>query len=240
MNRPLIRCSSIGQIMGAAQSIPDDAPEHIKAIAASKKRTDDDKKTLEEYKNSILSASAKSYLNKLAKEAVYNYRKHLEIKYFKKGIACEDDLIDLANRVFFMFLSKNKERRSNELITGEPDLILDDAIWDVKNAWSLDTFPVTPEEAHNPDYEWQLRGYLHLFDKQHARIVYGLVDTPEELYRYEQADLHIVSHLPPNMRITVCDYVRDMEKERLMLIKLEKAQQYIIDQMARIQAAHNY
>lgn len=240
MNKPLIRCSSIGKIMGAAQSIPDDAPENIKAIAASKKRTDEEKATLEEYKNSILSATAKSYLNTVAKELVYAYHKQLEIKYFKKGIQCEDDLIDLANHVFHMFLSKNTTRRSTDLITGEPDLILDDAIWDVKNAWSLDTFPVTPEEAHNPDYEWQLRGYFYLYDKQYGRIVYGLVDTPEELYRYEQADLHIVSHLPKNMRITVCDYVRDMEKERLMLVKAEKAQQYIIDQIERIKNAHNF
>jgi hypothetical protein len=238
----LIRCSSIGQIMGTPRSIPSDAPANIKAIVKKNNRTDEEKIILEQYKESCLSETAKSYLNKLAKEFVYSYRKDLEMRYLEKGKECEQDLIDLANMVFGLFLEKNSERRSTDLITGEPDLILDEhnAIWDIKNAWSLDTFPATPEEAHNDDYEWQLRGYLHLFDKQYARVVYGLVNTPEHLIRYEQRDLHIVSHLPANMRITVCDYVRDMKLEQKMLEKCRKAQDYIAEQIKRIQAEHNF
>lgn len=238
----LIRCSSIGKIMGAARSIPDDAPAEILAITKKTKRTDEEKLALEQYKDGILSETAKSYLNALAKEHVYQYRKDLDIKIFAKGRECEEALIDMANRVFGMFITKNEERRSDEFITGEPDLILEseNAIWDIKNAWSLDTFPATPEEAHNDDYEWQLRGYMRLFNKEHARIVYGLVSTPEHLCRYEQRDLHEVNHIPENMRITVCDYTRDLELEAKMLKKVKQAQVYIDQQIERIKSAHNF
>jgi len=226
--------------MGAAQSIPEDAPAHIRAIADSKKRTDEEKRTIELYKQTILSASAKTYLNGLAKEIIYCYRKNLEIKYFKKGIECEQSLIDLVNQVFGMFLEKHTERRSDEFITGEPDLLLEDTVIDVKNAWSLDTFPVTPEEAHSDEYEWQIRGYLRLFNKQYGRVIYGLVDTPEDLIRYEQEDLHRVSHFPQNMRLTVCEYIRDMQKESFMIEKVKAAQQYMLEQVERINAAHRF
>lgn len=235
-----LRCSSIGKIMGTAKSVPDDAPEEILAISRKTKRSDEEKAALEAYKDSILSETAKSYLNSLAKEGVYQYRKELDICMFAKGKECEETLIDMANRVFGMFLVKNTERRSDEFITGEPDLVLDDAIWDIKNAWSLDTFPPTPAEAHNDDYEWQLRGYMRLFDKPYARIVYGLVNTPEHLRRYEQADLHEVSHIPENMRITVCDYKRDSKLEEKMIQKVVAAQAYIQRQTELILGSHTF
>lgn len=234
----LIRCSSIGKIMTSAQSMPDDAPVNILEIKRKTKRTDEEKATFEAFKESILSETAKTYLTGLAKEQVYSYRGELNTKIFEKGKRCEQEAIDLINSVYFMDLEKNIERRNNGIITGEPDLIIEDTIWDVKNAWSIETFPSLPEDAHNSDYEWQIRGYLCLFDKQFGGIRYCFVDTPEELCRYEPQQLHQARHIPTPMRVTPVDYVRDMVLEAKMLAKCKLAQQYIESQIERIKAAH--
>ena len=53
------------------------------------------------------------------------------------------------------------------------------------------------------DYEWQMRGYMMLWDCDTAIVDYCLVDTPEHLIGYEQRELHIVSHIDPEKRVKV-------------------------------------
>lgn len=238
----LIRCSSIGKIMTTAQSVPDDAPENILAIKKKTKRTGEEKATYEAYKESILSETAKTYLKGLAQEQVYGYRDEVNTRIFEKGKRCEQDAIDLINSVFFTDMQKNVERRDNGIITGEPDLIspCGKKGYDVKNAWSLSTFPSLPEDAHDDNYEWQLRGYACLFGWEEFGIRYCIASTPDDLCQYEPAHLHNVSHIPMHMRVTCIDYKRDLALENKMLAKCKAAQAYIEEQIKRIKAAHQY
>ena len=83
-----------------------------------------------------------------------------------------------------MLFIKNKERKSNEFITGEPDNT-QGKIRDIKSSWSLSTFPMHDDRLTNIDYWWQLQGYMELFDLEESELIYCLVDTPEELINDE-------------------------------------------------------
>jgi len=184
----------------------------------------------------LLSKGAKTYLTGLAKEVVYGYREEISSKPMQKGTRCEQESIDLYNQVFFSSLTKNAERRSNDCITGEPDLIGKDFGVDIKTAWSLCTFPALPDDM--PDYEWQARGYMCLFDLPRWDIAYCMIDTPDDLIGYEQYGIHKVSEIDPHLRVTVVSYLRDPEKESRMLDKARAAQLYISETIERIKTIH--
>ena len=204
----LIRCSSLGKIM---------AEPKTKA-------------------EGILSKGAKTYLTGLAKEVVYGYREEISSKAIEKGIRCEQESIDLYNSVFFESLQKHTGRLSNDCITGEPDLVKPDMGIDIKTSWSLLTFPALPEDCS--DYEWQARGYMCLFDKPRWDIAFCMVDTPDDLIGYERLDIHKVSEIDPQLRVTVVTYHRDADKEARMLEKARAAQIYIQETIERIRAIH--
>jgi len=234
----LIHPHALGNIMGSAQSVPDDAPDHIQEIKRKTKRSDDEKAVFENYKNSILSAGAKTYLSSLAKEIVYGYKSKVHTKEMEKGIRCEQDSIDLYNSVFFTMHAKNSERRESDILSGEPDIIDEDIIKDIKTSWSLETFPATKDKAHDDGYEWQGRAYMMLFDKPRFELAFCMVSTPEDLYRYESPDVHCVDHIPPNMRITRVIYERDAEKEMLIDQKCKQAQVFVEQMIAQINCEH--
>lgn len=214
MNNILIRCSSLGKIM-------------TEPTAAATK------------KGEVLSVGAKTYLVSLAKEYVYDFREEVSSKYMEKGKAVEEDSINLYNAVFFRDLKKNTERRDNGLITGECDLIIPEKKGiDIKSSWSLATFPVLTEDCHEKDYEMQARGYMMLWDVPEWEIAYCMVDTPPELMRYEQPELHQVSHIDPQMRVTTISYRRDADIEEAIKNKVVAAQKFIAATIERIRVIH--
>lgn len=155
----MIRCSSIGKIM-----------------------------TKPKNKGAEWSETAKGAMLEAAREKLFNVRKSLDdLKYIEKGKWCEDDGIRLYNDVFLYDLKKVEasERRSNGIITGEPDLIAlgSQKGVDIKVAWSLLTFPLTEDQAGKKEYEWQARGYMCLFDLPEWEIAYCAIDTPDELLK---------------------------------------------------------
>lgn len=210
----LIRCSSLGKIM-------------TEPTAAAKKAGE------------VLSVGAKTYLVSLAKESVYDYREEIGSKYLEKGKRVEDEAIQLYNSVFFLDLKKNAERRDNGLITGECDLIVPGKKGiDIKSPWSLATFPAITEDCHDKDYEWQCRGYMMLWDVPEWEVAYCMVDTPDELMRYEQPELHKVGDIDPQMRITTITYQRDLELEEDIKAKVKAAQDFIVATIEKIKIIH--
>ncbi len=190
-----------------------------------------------------LSVVAKTHLNGLAKEYVYSYHKVITSKYYDKGIQCEDSAIDLYNEVFFTSHTKNTERRNNDWITGEPDIIVPGKrIIDIKNAWSLDTFPATSAEvaevAKKSGYDYQGRAYMWLWGMEEFEIAYCLVSTPCDLCRFEQQDLHDVDHINPALRITRARITRDRAIEEKMMQKVIVAREYLANAVATINLEH--
>jgi hypothetical protein len=226
--------SSVGLIMTDAKSIdPTLLTGDLAAIAKKKTKTDDDKAILQPLHDQTLSVGAKTFLKSLAKEYLFGYHAVVTTKYMEKGLLVEDESIDLYNSVFFTNHKKNTERRENKVLTGECDIFTGRRLIDMKSAWSLDTFPAFSEDAHDPLYEWQGRSYMQLWDCDEFELAYCLVNTPEELIRYEQRDLHIVDHIPPEMRVTSIIYKRDMELEKKLVTKCEVAQKYLEELVSR-------
>lgn len=185
-----------------------------------------------------LSAGAKTYCKQLAKEFAYNYRAEIGSKYLDKGTIVEDLSIDLYNDVFFTSHKKNTERRENEWLTGECDILARDRIIDIKSAWSLATFPAFKEDVHSTDYEWQGRAYMMLWDVDHFELAYCLVSTPAELIGWESEDLHYVDHIPKELRVTCFHYDRCPEREELIKIKATAAQKFISQCVEQIATDH--
>jgi hypothetical protein len=175
-------------------------------------------------KGEALSQTAKSYIIQKAKEDFFEYRSELNSKYITKGLAQEQDSINLLNLVRLEDYKKNEERVDNEWLTGCCDIITDTSIIDIKTSWSLDTFPATSYELKDlSDYEWQGRAYMWLYDMPSFELCYVMVTTaPEIMGEYENGALHYVDHIAPEKRITSITFERDKEidiqmAERLIL-----------------------
>jgi hypothetical protein len=152
-----IRCSSLGKIMTSPKS-----------------------------KGEVLSQTAKTYLKELALEEKFGIRKEFSSRYTDKGNTQEDLAIEMASQVLNLpFALKNTEYFENEFIKGTPDLILEDEIIDIKCSWDGTTFPWFEDELPNKDYFWQMIGYMWLTGKYKARVVYCLVNTPEDIVQDE-------------------------------------------------------
>lgn len=216
MSELLIRCSSLGKIMGEPRSKAD----------------------------GVLSVAAKTYLRELAAQEILGIDFVVQSRQFDKGTACEGDAIELVNRVRGLSLAKNTERRSNGFISGECDLF--DATTregrDTKCAWSAATFPITVSDISGGAlaglYEWQARGYMMLWDASRWHIDYVLLDTPPELIGYEPASLHVVGHVPEHMRLTTWTIERDAEKESRIAVKAAAAREYYAEVVGEFARTH--
>jgi hypothetical protein len=208
----LIRCSSIGRLMTEPKS-KSEGP---------------------------LSVGAKTYIRELAAQDLFGVEFEVSSKHMEKGILVEQDSIDLLNRVRGLSLTKNTERRSNAWITGEADLF--DAErrrgHDIKSSWSVATFPICTTDCEDKLYEWQMRGYLALWDADEWQVDYCLIDTPDKLIGFEPLQLHVVGHIPEHMRLTSWTIKRDMEKEAAIFEKVKHARAYYAQVIAEFDRTH--
>ena len=190
-------------------------------------------------KDEPLSKGAKTVLEKMAKEFVYGFNEVISGKYMEKGIIVEDESIALYNSVFFTDYRKNTERKTNDWVTGECDIFTGDSIIDIKSSWSLATFPATAEAGLDKGYEWQLRAYMMLWDVDSAAIAYCMVNTPDELIKYEQEELHFVDHINEALRVTIVPYERDIKLEEKIKSKVEAARKYLTERVMTIKQQHS-
>jgi hypothetical protein len=212
MNELLIRCSSIGRLMTEPKT---------KAEGP-------------------LSVGAKTYIRSLVAQEIFGVEFEVTSKEMEKGIALEGDAIQLLNRVRGLSLTKNTERRTNHWITGEADLFDVPARrgHDIKVPWSIATFPIAPVDCEDKLYEWQMRGYMWLWDADQWDVNYALLSTPEELTRYEPVTMHYVDHVPEHLRLTTWTIARDAAKEALMVEKIKAARAYAADVLAQFNESH--
>ena len=109
---------------------------------------------------------------------------------------------------------------------------------DIKTSWSIATFPITVSDCEDKLYEWQMRGYMMLWDANFWEVAYALVDTPERLIGYEPLQMHVVSHIPEHMRLTGWVIERDLAKEQDIARKVKAAQAYFQEVVAEFDAIH--
>lgn len=178
-----------------------------------------------------LSETAKSYVHDQAKEIFYGIGSKIEGKYLDKGIRNENMAIKMVNDVRFMDYRKNDIRQTNEWLTGECDIEGDNTIIDVKCSWSFDTFPAFDYEAEKmlkkSGYDWQVRGYMLLYNKPEAEVVWCMTSTPDDLLSpWDDTNVHKVDHIDPELRMTGVKVKRDKEIEKQMFAQYELANQY--------------
>ena len=191
-----------------------------------------------------LSSGAKSYIREQAAQEILGIDFIVTSKQFDKGNACEQEAIDLINRVRGLSLVKNTERKTRNGLTGECDLFDQPTREgrDAKCAWNASTFPITAADIQSGStaslYEWQMRGYLMLWDGARWHIDYALLDTPPELIGYEPASLHVVSHIPEHHRLTTWTIERDATKEALIETKIAAARDYYAEVIEEFERTH--
>lgn len=152
----------------------------IRASAAGQIMTNPRSK--KDIENGILSKTAKTYCETWLKEQLYNRKKEFTSKYTEKGNITEDNSLDyIAEQLGYGMLMKNEKHLDNHIMTGTPDVILNDLIIDVKNSWDNFTFPLFETEIPNKDYYWQAQCYMYLTGKVNYKLIYVLSDTPTHL-----------------------------------------------------------
>lgn len=213
-----IRCSAIGKIMTSPRT-----------------------------KGELLSETAKTYIEDLFKEKELGISKEFWSRYTDKGLQMEDEAIEFAGQFFgWEFVVKNTERFNNDWITGEPDVITEYLLADIKCSWDGNTFPLFNTELKNKDYFWQMQGYMWLTGMHQAELIYCLMNTPhaiveDEVRRAhwkanlidEDLDLreavqsqHNFDHIPNNLRIKRFIIEKDEEAIDKIKEKVELAREY--------------
>jgi hypothetical protein len=206
------RCSSIGKLMTEPKTL----------------------------KEGPLSVGAKTYIRELAAQEIFGVDFEVSSKQMEKGILVEPEGIALLNRVRGLSLTKNTERRENDWITGECDLFHAPRRrgHDLKCSWSVATFPIAVADCEDKLYEWQMRGYMALWDADEWEVNYALVDTPDHLIGHEPLHMHLVDHIPEHMRLTSWVVKRDAEKERAIYEKVKHARDYYAEVIAEFDRTH--
>lgn len=142
-----------------------------------------------------LGETAKAHLLECWIGEVYGRHKDITNKYIEKGLAAEEDSIDLYSLVKKKMFIKNDEYLSNDYFVGTPDLYEGesiqnaDLIIDLKTSWDIFTFFSSMTKAIDKKYFWQLQAYMDLTGAKKARLVYCLVNTPMKLVEDEKKKL---------------------------------------------------
>ena len=189
MEQLLIRCSGISKIIGRSDT--------------------------------ALSDTAKSHIREIAKENLFGYRSFQGSKYTEKGITLEEQAIKLSGLVRGRIFKKNEERKENGFITGECDVFdsYNKIIIDEKCSWDIGTHPFFSDEAEKKvkksGYDWQMQGYMWLWDCEQAEVDFCLFPTPEDLlstFDNPTKYIDLVNDIPQRQRIKTVIVKRDEKK----------------------------
>ena len=172
-------------------------------------------------KNGELPKTATTYL----KEWYSGETEEISSKYLTKGVILENEAIEFASKVLYGGIKayKNEDIYSNEWLIGTPDVVLEESIIDTKCSWSYKTFLDSAIEL-NMDYEWQLRAYMFLCEKEFATLFYYLGDTPPEANYGKKISY---SHLMPFERWFSYEFKRDIEKENQIIERIKLCREWL-------------
>lgn len=117
----------------------------------------------------------------------YGIEEYVTSKHMEKGILNEAEGLEMYRTIVggSFPIDDIKQRLMNNYCSGEPDLIHDGIVVDIKNSWSANTFPFWDTEIKNKSYIYQLQAYLWLSGLESAKLVYTLTTTPEHIRQQE-------------------------------------------------------
>lgn len=202
----LFRCSSLHKLIGSPKS-----------------------------KGEALTETAKSAIRDIVKEDLYGFRSFTGNQYTAKGNLLEDMAIEMSGKMRFKQYQKHSGRVSNDLITGECD-VLDlgkKLIIDTKVTWDIGTHPFFEDEAmekvKKAGYDVQMQAYMWLYECEVAEIDFWLFPCPAELLKdwddIEQL-VHMVEAIDIRERLTTVTIQRDESVIEKIQDKIPHAQAY--------------
>ena len=203
-------------------------------------------------KSEILSKTAKTYI----KEWILEQPEFFDMKVsdvssiqISKGNAVEKDAIDLIMKHKYndQFMVPNTTSFESDYMKGTPDAIMKDHIFDCKSSWTARTFPFFEKELPTKDYYWQGQCYMYMAEKEHFKVYYVLMDTPDDLIEsaaykkarelgYSEPNMEIwedclkrmkVDHVIPEMRIKEFSFDYDQGAINDLIERVEIARNYI-------------
>lgn len=142
----------------------------------------------------LVAEKVKPHLVDLFIQKKYGRRTDIKNRYTIKGTQVEEDSMTLFSRVKKEIYVKNEESMINDYITGTPDIITSlevdtMEIIDLKSSWDIYTYFRAKHKEINDVYYWQLQAYMALTGAQKSRLVYCLVNTPDQLIEGEKRSL---------------------------------------------------
>lgn len=133
-----------------------------------------------------LSETCKTRIEEKFLEDKFGIKKEFWSKATDKGTTEEPISIELAVRRLCLFgAQKNDETFENDYLIGTPDIIYGDCVYDIKTPFSGNTFPFFKNEIPEKAYFYQLQSYMELTRLRSAKLVYCLVDTPQNMINDE-------------------------------------------------------
>lgn len=149
-----------------------------------------------------LSATAKKHLVRVYIQEVWNRRRDITTKQMDKGKLCQDAATLIFSRIDGRFYETNTERRSDDWITGEMDIIpQEDLGIDIKCSWDHETFADNLISDLDDGYLYQAQGYMKLWNLSRFKVSFCLVSAPESiLYRERQKllnNMNVISDESP-------------------------------------------
>ena len=131
-------------------------------------------------KTETLGETAKTQCLKTFLQYKYGYYEEIHTDGMMKGKLLESEAISLLSVLEGTYLKKNKERRSNDYITGECDLLgKNDEIYDIKISENIRTFFDVDDVSKN--YFCQGQGYMNLWEKSKYKLTYVLLPDSVEM-----------------------------------------------------------
>ena len=177
-------------------------------------------------KKDLLSQTTITYVQDWLKEQIYGIKNDFSSKYTEKGNMLEDEAIDKSIEWLDLpFILKNELPLSSEYFTGTPGLILEDEVIDIKCSWDAFTFPLFETELPNKDYFYQVQIYMHLTGKKKARVVYLLLNTPDEVASWETKFNY--DSIPMDKRIKSFDVAYDADVIEKLQNRVKDIREYI-------------
>ncbi|MCK3654271.1 translocation protein TolB precursor [Pasteurellaceae bacterium Macca] len=168
--------------------------------------------------NNKISEGAKTAVRELARFHLFGYENFDGNKYTAKGNQLEEQAIKLSGFSRGLVLKKNSERKENDWVSGECDIYVPSRklIIDTKCSWDIGSHPFFPEEAEEKakksGYDYQMQGYMWLWEAEEAQIDFVLFPTPLDLIpAYEDSNklVDLVEQIPQEKRITTLTIKRD-------------------------------
>jgi len=242
----IFRASSIHRLMGNAKSIDEslltqDVLDIQKKVKS--KRTSDEQLLLDSLLEQTISAGAKTLVKEMVRKQKHNAPTNFSgSKQTEKGHMVEESAILFLMQQEFISAEKNEIRFTNDWVTGEPDIIANDCVYDTKCPYTYWNMPYFKDDIQDKSidagYDWQQLTYLWLLRENHshdpkvinkAKLKYILMPTPKDkIGRYDDEFLHHDFVLEMNPKDRISTYQIDWDESKIELIK------------TKITAARNY